>query len=507
MRAFEFLKKWFHQTSLRWVTVIALLVIVLGVLLSAESEKVNPVTTQKPVVQLITAQEFAGAQTLSLVGTVRAFSEANITAERAGRVVAVNVTLGQRISAGTVIGSIENAAERASVLQAEGVYEAALATASQTKFGVSEAETRLAGAKETAISSVRSAYTTTNSVVVSNIDKFFAQPNSPLPGLRVGGRGYTMDLNNERVAYQDILPAWQARVDSLTLTSDLSSEFTYAKETVERTITMIDIFLYIFDQQSDDQYAADEVTFTNLRSTLIGILSSMEAAKSGLASANDAFARAAATATGGDASAADAQIKQALGALRAAEANLGKTIFRSPISGTVNSLSVRPGDFVSSFAPVATIANNAALEIVTFISDNERNLLVAGDIVMINERVEGRVTQIAPAVDSATGKTEVRIAAEGTDVTNGDTVRITKKVTDTSVDTLETVTVPLSAVKFEIDDGFILVVVDGKIEARPVTLGIVRGGAVEIVKGLTANEPFVKDARGLQAGTEVELKK
>ncbi len=507
MRVFEFLKKWSHRTSILWITVVALVVVVLGMFLSAESEKVSLVTTQKPVVQLITAQEFAGTQALSLVGTARAFSEANITSERAGRVVFVNVTLGQRISAGAVIGSTENAAERATVLQAEGVYEAALAAASQTKFGVSEAETRLASARETVITSVRSAYTTTNSVVVSNIDKFFAQPNSPLPGLRVGGRGYTMDLNNERVAYQDILPTWQARVDSLTLSSDLSSEFVYAKENVERTIAMIDIFLYIFDQQSDDEYVADEVTFTNLRTTLIGTLSSMEAAKSGLATANDAFARATATATGGDASAADAQVKQALGALRAAEANLGKTIFRSPISGTVNSLSVRPGDFVSLFAPVATIANNAALEIVTYISDNERNFLTVGDTVMINDGVEGRVTQIAPAVDSATGKTEVRIAAEGTDVTNGDTVRITKEVADASADTLDIVTVPLSAVKFEIENGFVFVVVDGKIEARPITLGVVRGGAVEILEGLTASEPFVKDARGLQAGTGVELMK
>ncbi|MEN9922021.1 MAG: hypothetical protein RL097_297, partial [Candidatus Parcubacteria bacterium] len=184
-----------------------------------------------------------------------------------------------------------------------------------------------------------------------------------------------------------------------------------------------------------------------------------------------------------------------------------KTVFRSPISGTVNSLSVRTGDFVNSFAPVATVANNTALEIVTYISDNEQALLVKGDTVQINDTVEGNVTEIAPAVDTATGKIEVRIAAEGTSVVNGDTVRITKASSEAATSTLSTILVPLSAVKFEIDNGFVFVVADNKLEARPVTLGVVRGGSVAIVDGLTATEPFVKDARGLQSGALVEIMK
>lgn len=506
MQTFELLKRWSVQPRARWVALGILAILLVAFLTGDEVSQVAPVATV-PVVQLMTAEQYAGGQSLSLVGTARAASEANITAERAGRVVSVNVTLGQRISAGQVIGSIENAAERASVLQAEGVYETALAAANQTNFGVSEAETRLTNARENAIAAMRSAYTTTNSVVVSNIDTFFSQPNTPIPGLRIGGRGYTMDLNNERVAYQTLLPNWKTRVDSLTTQSDLLNELSYAKENVERTITIVDTFLFIFDQQKDDDYANDEVTFTALRSSLIGTVSNLDAAKTAITTAEESLTRARASATGGTASAADAQVKQALGALRAAQANLAKTIFRSPIGGTVNSLSVRTGDFVNSFAPVATVANNTALEIVTYISDSEQALLAEGDTVQINGTVEGKVTEIAPAVDTATGKIEVRIAAEGTSVVNGDTVRITKASSEAATSTLSTILVPLSAVKFEIDNGFVFVVADNKLEARPVTLGVVRGGSVAIVDGLTATEPFVKDARGLQSGALVEIMK
>jgi len=85
---------------------------------------------------------------------------------------------------------------------------------------------------------------------------------------------------------------------------------------------------------------------------------------------------------------------------------------------------------------------------------------------------------------------------------NGDTVTITRQAT-TTVDSR--VFVPLSAVKFEQTNGDMLVVVDGVLEARPVTLGIVRGGAVEILSGLSNDQAFVTDARGLQAGTAVEV--
>jgi len=56
---------------------------------------------------------------VSLVGTVRAVSEAQIQAERGGRVTSVRVKAGDFISAGTIIATLENASEYASLLQAE----------------------------------------------------------------------------------------------------------------------------------------------------------------------------------------------------------------------------------------------------------------------------------------------------------------------------------------------------------------------------------------------------
>jgi multidrug efflux pump subunit AcrA (membrane-fusion protein) len=219
-------------------------------------------------------------------------------------------------------------------------------------------------------------------------------------------------------------------------------------------------------------------------------------------SATDTAKRANLTASGGTSSAADARIKQALGSLLAAQANFAKTVLRTPISGTVNSLNIKQGDFINSFVKVAEVANNNALEIVTFVSDKEREVLFIGDTVLIENQYEGLVTQIAPAIDSATRKTEVRIATENTNIKNGETVTISKEIAASETKNT-TVNIPLTAVKFEIENGFIFDAVDGKLVQKPVKLGIIRGDSVEITEGLSATDPFVVDARGLLVGSEV----
>ena len=47
---------------------------------------------------------------------------------------------------------------------------------------------------------------------------------------------------------------------------------------------------------------------------------------------------------------------------------------------------------------------------------------------------------------------------------------------------------------------------NGRLMSRPVELGIIRGGSVEITSGLTSSEEFVIDARGLLPDSEVEVR-
>ncbi len=494
--------------------VIALIVVIIAayLFLSGGETAVEEAEEFLPVVTVTSAANLSGDQEVSVVGTVRAFSEAVVTAEATGRVTSVNATLGQTVPAGFVIATLENASERAAVLQAEGSYEAALAASEQSNVGLDEALTGLINAQNNAVSTFESSYNTVNGIVRNNIDAFFANPDARVPGVKVDGKNQTPFLNSERVAYQSLLADWKLETTAITAESDLFLALSNAGDRVDRTIALVDVFLAIFTDtvDPDNSYTEAELlsfstSFTNLRSTLQSTKSSINSTSASLKNAADAVRRAQIGASGTQSSASDAQVKQALGSLRAAQANLAKTILSTPISGTVNALDIRVGDFVGNQEEVARVANNNALEIVTFVGDKELNAFVVGGSVVIEDSYEGTVTEVAPAVDPLTRKTEVRIAIETDEIQNGDTVTISKTFSSQTVED-QPVTIPLSAVKFEIEDGYIFVVEDGKLQTRPVELGVVRGGSVEITSGLSLTDEFVVDARGLLAETEVEVR-
>lgn len=492
------------------VTVASVVVLALfGMLTLSQAEDVDVSTAADvlPVVELLSVNEYAGGKSLSLVGSVRALTEATVTSEETGQVTSVPVSLGASIRAGQIIATLENASEQAAVLQAEGVYEAALAAAAQSNVGVNESQTNLQNAREIAWSTYQDAYTVVDSAVRNTLDTFFVDPQRSIPGLLIDGGTLSNTLNNERVAYQTILSNWQAESQSVLPTDDITADLQYASEIIARTTAFVDLFITaLSNQDSYTRYTESEIfalrtEVTNVRSQLISAQASVDSAESRLANAKDAVLRAELTATGGTTSAADAQIKQALGSLRAAQANLAKTILRSPINGTINALPVRVGDFVSTNQVVAQVANNNTLEIVTAVSDTERTDIAIGDTVVVDNSYDGTVTQIAPAIDPVTRKIEVRIATEGETLQNGETVRISKDIATTTVTTLR---VPLTAVKFNADAGVVFIVNDNNVlESVSVTTGLVTDGAVEILDGLSPNQLFVRDARGLQAGTKV----
>ena len=419
MQLFSKIKTWVlaHRYKTGAVLIIFVTLLVIGL---NKGETQTEEVVANPLVSVTTALQYSGTQDFSTIGTVRAFTEAAVTAETAGRVVSVNAQLGQQVPAGFVIATLENASEQAAVLQAEGVYEAALAAAAQSNVGLDEAQTALTSAQNGAVSSVSSAYNTVNGIVRNSIDSFFANPDARVPGLKIDGKGQTLAINDERVAFQTILKEWQSRSNTISVTSDLDAELTYAKTQTERTIALVDTFIDLFNaDNADNSYTAAELqtfstNFTTLRSTLLGTKSALDSAQAALNAARDSVRRSEIAASGSTASASDAQVKQALGALRAAQANLAKTILRTPISGTVNSLSVRAGDFVSNQTVVARVANNNALEILAYVGEKERDAFAVGETVTIDGTMEGVITAIAPAVDANTGKTEIRIGTEAT---------------------------------------------------------------------------------------------
>ncbi len=511
MQIVDTLYKWYGKNVVRGVflVIVALTAYLLFFTNSKPAEDTQE-ATKLPTVVIGTAANQSGDSIFNAVGSLQAVSEAKLQTESGGRIVGVYTELGATVRAGTIIARLEGASESAQLLQAQGAYEAALAGTAQSEVGITGAQTAKKAAQTGAVTTYKNAYTIVSGAVFSSLDQFFANPSSQVPGVRIGTANVSFQ-NAERVKLQSSLPKWQAKTTTLTATSDITGALNEAEATTKQVLAMIDDFIRAFNkatpnsQYTEADYLQLGSAFNGERAKLVGVLASIDAARTGLTSADEAIKAAEIAGSGNVVSSADAQVKIALGSLRGAQANYEKTLVRTPITGVVNALYLKAGEYAAPSAPAAIIANDKqGLEVSTSVSQEESVLIKVGDEVKIDKIATGTIAAIGGSIDPTTGKVAVKISVdENTSLQNGSTVSVvftTQKTRETTE-----ITIPLSAVKMT-GSGPIVFTVDSEkstLIANVVVLGNIRGDVVIVTSGINRDTPIVLDGRGLKEGTGV----
>jgi multidrug efflux pump subunit AcrA (membrane-fusion protein) len=471
----------------------------------------SPVVAPENTVRQVTVQSVAELSNLgsplSLVGTVQSTAQATLRAESAGPVIAVYHSLGDYVAAGAVLAELENASQRAAVLQAQGGVDAA--QAALNKISVSGES-----AKATALNALLSAYASVDSAIRATADTMITNPTGNNPQFTVTSSDSQLvaTINNTRILLTTILNRESSRASTLTQSDDLAAEIAKTLEEVRAARTFIDTIIAALNSGipsatvSQTTISGYIIVATAARTSLTTALSSLASAQSTLASAQQPGTNGASP----DIAAGQAALTQARGALAAARANLEKSIIRAPISGTINSLSLKRGDFVQQLSPVATIANNAALEIVAYLSQQDTISSAEGDRVDIDGGGNGIITHIAPALDPVTKKIEMRIGVlNNVSLLNGQSVIVSlpHSVKTTPAKPGSKITIPISAIKVGAQEVDVFIVASSTATAHPVILGELLGDRVVVTAGLTPDMTIVVDARGLRDGETVEIVK
>lgn len=463
----------------------------------------EPVVQERGVV-VRSLSSLNNASILSLVGTVKAVDEATIQTEKSGQVTSVRVSLGQYVPAGAIIATLENDSEYASLLQAQGSYEAALANAAQSGFGVEERVEARKRAYAEAKVDIRSAFVNVQDVMQNTVETFFTGTNQATFDLT--GSSWEKRLTN--YALED----WKKLTLADISDGDTVSALDKAAAVTQRASNLVDV---IFDKVIEEErgattdYLAELAAYkSNLsaaRATLTSALWTLRDAKLSVESAEMALKRQEASSLGGSVSAEEARVKQALGALRSAEAAYSKTILRSPVAGEVQALAVKTGDYVGLGFVAARVANQNALEITAYVNAGERERIRLGDDVELEGGGMGKITAIAPAIDPATGKIEIRIGSESETLTNGDTVRLSILGSgEVAVRASAPIVIPVAALKVETDRTVVFTVSsENTLVAHKVTTGSLLGANIVIKDGIASDAKIVIDARGLNEGDKV----
>lgn len=501
--------------------VVLIAVVALLFTLSGKDETTGDASKALKMVTIAPVSELANSDTnLPLLGTVTSTSEATIRSESSGKLTRVYKKLGDYVTAGQVIAEFENSAERAAVLQAEGAYDSAKASRDIARINSGTTNSSLSESKNNALNAIASAYITMDDVIRVKTDTFFNNPDNSDAHflLSVPDAQLLYSLEAQRKAIEKTLLARDVKNRALTIGNDLIGELNIVQTEMQMVKRYLDDLASAYSKAVPDatysQSTIDggKTTVGIARSTIAATISSVTASRTALNAS--IAAQEVAGKTSGDSSgsvaSADAMVKQALGAYNAALSRLEKTVIRSPISGTLNSLSIKTGDFITAFTEVAVVSNNGALEVLAYITEDDARRIQVGNEVMIDSGVKGVITRVASAIDPRTKKIEVRIGItdKTSSLVNGQSVRINiTKAKQNITATSGPIKIPLSALKLTPNGAFVFTLsATSSLIALSVQEGAILGTEIQIISGLNGTESIVTDARGLKEGMAVTIK-
>jgi len=518
------------QKIIAGTAVVIVLIIAVTFLTGSKPSEGNDLTAVRSV-SLLKIDEYASnLPPLSLIGTVRSQSEASITAETQGVVSRVYYSLGDFVSAGSIVAELENASQRAGLLQAQAARDVALANLDKIKRGTRDeqlsvliitrdnAQSALRTAELSAENAIRSSYATLADAIQRHIDATISNPNSNQPSFipQTSNTQLEIDVESMRPLIQIILNRHSSVEESGvfpaldTELSRLAQELASARDFVTNVISALNSAIPT-SSVSETQIAAWRAdantalsSINTSRSTILTTIDTLASRRSSLEIAEKNLEQGQ---TGGqleDIQAAEASLRQAEASVLSAQASFQKTLLRAPISGTLETMDLERGQFVPALSSIARIANINALEIIAFASQNDLPYLQIGAEVTINSGVSGVVTRVAPSLDPSTKRIEVRIGVqEEVPLTNGQSteIAIARTTTNESID----IRIPLSAIKVTADSSFVFSLNDDStLHAHPVTIESILGNDV-VITGVSPTLTIIKDARGLKDGEKVRV--
>ncbi len=525
------------------MALIMFILIVVGFFVTKDEKKEELDEVRIPQVKVSTVGVLSmDTEPLVLLGEVRSVSQAELRAQKPGEVTMVYVKSGQFVGAGTILAEISNQSERAAVLSAQGILAAAQAqhakllagarmedkTSSVVQAGA--AGIALESAKDSARSAYSQAYTLAQDALFAQADDFFSNAYTVDPSFRVRSASYdeSQDIEKQRVILGDKLEAWKEKTLKPIVDEDLDVHLKEAQADLDSLKQFLNtISTFVSKQNVDNDYtstdkSSDEGVILGARGSIDSARGIVNGARSSLASAESGSTVASlsesvvtGSARSEDIAASEASVTQARGALLSAQAALENTFIRTPISGTVSTLSVARGDFVNTYESVAVVANEGALEVEVFVSDAAKDRIAVGTQALVSGTYTGVVTSVAPGLDPVTKKSRVTIGItdKNAPLSNGSYVEVAivggeikNDSQNVATSTKKDITIPISAIKV-LPRGFSVFTVseENTIVAHMVKEGAILGSRIIILEGLSEDMSIITDVRGLSEGDVVSI--
>ena len=207
---------------------------------------------------------------------------------------------------------------------------------------------------------------------------------------------------------------------------------------------------------------------------------------------------------------ARARLAAAQSRLRSASMALNDTRVVAPVSGTIETRNVSPGERVNRSAPLFTLVRSDVLELAAAVPAVQASDVKVGQTIRFSagaRTVIGRVARISPTVDPASRAVTVYVQVPNADgALRGGTFATGRLVLSSG----EVISVPTTAIRHRAEGGspFVYRIKAGELDQVDVQVGFndEASGQVEIVSGLAEGDRVVVGNVGtLGRGMKVQI--
>lgn len=319
-------------------------------------------------------------QNVSLTGKVISAKNVDMGFETSGRVARVNFKVGDRVTKGQVIASLQNG-DAVSNVQKASARLGEIQSGSRTEE-IAIAQGDLIAAKNDLDLSMQSlqnemsnVYNKADDAVRFKIDNTFFDPRSVNPRFK-----YAIDqdinlkeqLARDRMAITDILAKWNGKNDMnnieevkmyISQVQDFINDVNRAMSTVAEKSSATDLNYATIQNQKDDVVLAR----TNFTAAINAFNQAQISYKGKIAALNRAENSLTIKQKGG--TQYEVSIQRA--DLTNAQAFVAKTLITAPFDGVITKVDVKEGEISSPNTPVIGLLNDGEYQIETYVSEND----------------------------------------------------------------------------------------------------------------------------------------
>lgn len=457
------------------------------------------------------------SEEVSVTGKVKPAESVALAFEKGGRVARVYTKVGDIVASGQILVAIENADVYAGLLQAEANLQAENARLSELKKGaraeelaveeakVKSAENSLKSAEQNLVNVLDDAYTKADDAVRNKTDQLFSNPRTVNPSFNfiIDGQLRTR-IETERVEVERTIVAWRAllggRANSIQVKNNLS-EIKKFIDDVALAVNSLSASSAL-SQTIIDWYRADILSArNNIYTAISGVtdaVQDVDTARLSFITAERQLDLLAAGSTVEKVATQEAAVRVAEANIANYHAQIGKTIIRAPIAGTVTKQEAHAGEIATAGLVIVALISEGRFEIESFVPEADIANVKKGDTAAFTldaygdeEIFTAEVYGVDPAETVIEGVPTYKVILQFTN--NDGRVRsgMTANIDIITAKKENVFSVPSRAVHSR-EDGtkFVETILsDGVSEEKTVTTGI-RGsdGRIEIVSGLDGGE-------------------